>query len=562
MVGNKKEIRTRFNTLALCGVWVLSLGVEVWGQVPPDAGRVLQETVRRAPEAPQRSGEGMDLGQPRDRKVGSGGMAVEVKKIVLEGNTKLRTEELEAQWGDYAGRKYDLAGLEEMAWKLESYYRRRGYPFVRVVIPEQRVEGGVVRMVINEGRYGKVEARGFRAGMGQDYLAALRSGEVIEQGRLERQMLLMRDLPGIAVDAQMKPGAQVGHGDLGVELRRDNLWDVEVGADNHGNRYTGRYRGKATVEINSPFLLGDQIRLYTVGTDENQWLVDVGYGFPLGGDGLRGNVGYTFSRYELGKEFEVLEASGEGHVVSGGLSYPIVRSMRGNLVAIGTYQHKEMEDRQEAVGTENEKWSDLGTLGLNFDVQDGLWAGGMTYGSVSWTHGYLNLDDALEAADRASGLDTRDHFDKFNLEVIRLQSTGLGNLTLWGRFLGQWALKNMDSSEGFSVGGPYSVRAYPVGEGTSDEGYLMQVEIRYPIGGLTPYGFYDAGWYWINADNEVAGPAEPNHRSLSGAGVGLRYQYKYVSTDFCAAWRIHGGPPQSDTRDKIPQFWWSASVNF
>ena len=45
-------------------------------------------------------------------------------------------------------------------------------------------------------------------------------------------------------------------------------------------------------------------------------------------------------------------------------------------------------------------------------------------------------------------------------------------------FSGQWASKNLDSSEKFSMGGPYGVRGYPSPESPSDCAVITTMEYR------------------------------------------------------------------------------------
>ena len=93
-------------------------------------------------------------------------------------------------------------------------------------------------------------------------------------------------------------------------------------------------------EINSPFTLGDQLSLKLLYTNESMWFGTLAYGAPLGGSGLRGQLGYTHTYYELGKDFSDLSASGTADVYSAGLSYPLVRSQQRNLTLGATVQRK------------------------------------------------------------------------------------------------------------------------------------------------------------------------------------------------------------------------------
>jgi hemolysin activation/secretion protein len=130
----------------------------------------------------------------------------------------------------------------------------------------------------------------------------------------------------------------------------------------------------------------------------------------------------------------------------------------------------------------------------------------------------------------------------------RVQLQLLGN--------GQWASKNLDSSQKLTLGGPYSVRAYPSGEAAGDEGYFFSVEGQYALplswpGNWRLTAFYDHGHVSINRDPWT--PAN-NSRTLRGIGAGL------LVTDAAGwvarlslAWK-RGEAPQTDS-DRSPRLW-------
>ena len=179
--------------------------------------------------------------------------------------------------------------------------------------------------------------------------------------------------------------------------------------------------------------------------------------------------------------------------------------------------------------------------------RDSAGGGGITSGSIGWTLGNLKLDAALDT------YNTLGRFNKFNLDLMRLQALPEG-FSLMGRISLQSASKNLDSSEKMSLGGPGDVRAYPTGEASGDEGVLAQLELRYNAGIYEPYVFWDVGTIKGNAKPNPT--ATNNKRSLSGGGVGVRFQRNAWSGDIALAWRGTGGAPQSDTSsDPSPRVW-------
>ncbi|TVT75524.1 MAG: ShlB/FhaC/HecB family hemolysin secretion/activation protein [Denitromonas halophila] len=548
----------RLSTLSLA----LAASFPVLAQVAPDAGRVLQQTAP-PPDAP-RPGPAITIEPPPAAPTQAGGAQVTLQAVSFGGNSVFTEAELRDVLGPVTGQTYDLAGLRTLAQRVRDHYAAAGYPFARAYLPPQSMADGRLRIEVVEGRYGKVQAIGDPAliATADRFLSPLKPGEVIRSDRLERTTLLFDDLPGVKVAPIIRPGQEVGTGDLDVRVERTPGFAGEVGIDNHGNRFTGEHRVRANLQFDSPFLLGDQITARLIYSDENLWLGSLGYSLPLGASGLRGNIGYAHTSYELGKNFASLDATGTAKVSSVGVSYPVIRSQRTNLTAAATYQHKALNDRQGVAGTDSDKSSESIPLALQFDHRDGFGGGGITYGAVSYTAGRLTLDDSLKATDISSGTDARGHFDKWNLDLARVQALPAG-FTLFGRVSAQWAGKNLDSSERLSLGGANGVRAYPNGEGNGDEGWLAQIELRYALGAFSPYVFHDAGRVTINADPGGITPAvTDNHHAIAGSGVGVRYQANGWSVDANVAWRSHGGAPQSDSAERDPRAWVTVGYTF
>jgi len=532
-------------------------------QQQPDAGQTLQQQQQQVPQLP-RSGPAIDIQPPKAAVTAPGGAEVTLSEIRITGTNVFSEAELLKELGEFAGKSFDLAGLRGLTERVSAYYRENGYPFARAYIPPQPMTDGKLRIDVVEGRFGKIQAFGDSklADAADGFLSQLKPGEVIASSRLERTTLILDDQPGIRVAPIIRPGQELGTGDLDVRVERTPSVNGDVGLDNHGNRFTGEHRLRANMQWNSPFTFGDQIAARILYSDEDMWLGSLGYSLPIGTSGLRGNVGYSHTYYELAKNFADLGATGTAKVASLGVSYPLIRSQKANLSLAFTYQHKKLNDKQRSASTNDDKSSRSLPISLNFDQRDSLWGGGITYGSLAYTAGELKLGSTLENTDRASRQNTRGSFDKWNLDIARVQATPISNLILFGRLSSQWAGKNLDSSEGFSLGGASGVRAYPTGEGNGDEGWLVQFEIRYTMGAYTPYLFHDSGRVKLNAKNNLTSPATPNHRTIRGEGLGLRYARGDWYMDATVAWRSHGGKPLSDTAKRNPRMWVMAGYKF
>ena len=142
--------------------------------------------------------------------------------------------------------------------------------------------------------------------------------------------------------------------------------------------------------------------------------------------------------------------------------------------------------------------------------------------------------------------------------------------SLFAVLSGQWASKNLDSSEKFYLGGANGVRAYPSSEAGGALGQLLSIELRWRLTqGFNLTGFFDAGQVSVNANNSFAGAPVLNDCSLKGAGLALGWQSS-VGLNLKATWarRVGDNPnPTSTGNDQDGSFvkdrvWLSASLQF
>ncbi|UXY15450.1 ShlB/FhaC/HecB family hemolysin secretion/activation protein [Chitiniphilus purpureus] len=545
----------------------IGLAVGMTGSFPsvaaPAPGLELQEKV---PVAPLTSDPGALPSYPPPSPP-AGAQAgdethVVLRGIRLEGNRTQPTGQLLARLGPVDGQRFTLDGLNRLAETLTAHYRQLGYPLARAVLPAQRLNDGILVIQIIEGTVGRTQALGDdpKVSGAQPFLqAGIPDGSPIRSGTLERTMLLLDDQPGFQVRPVLKPGQAFGETDLAVQVTRRNHVSGEIGFDNTGNVNTGEHRLRGALEWNSPFRFGDQLSLTAMLTDESLWLGSLEYETPLGAHGLRAAVGWSRSSYQLGREFAVLDASGIADTALLRLSYPWVRSQRANLLASATLAHKRLEQRYAALDLERERRADSVTLALQFDHRDGWGGGGITYGQVSLAGGELEVDDASRLLDDVTA-GTAGGFHKLNLDMVRIQKLP-GVFSAYGRVSAQWTDTNLDPSEKFSLGGFLGVRAYPMGEGSGDRGWLLQTELRAAVDEqLTGFLWWDGGQVRLNAepwDDSSAGK-----RQLAGAGLGARWLHQRWRLEGTLGWRVHGGRPEAESRDRNPRLFVAGSYRY
>ncbi|WP_233261032.1 ShlB/FhaC/HecB family hemolysin secretion/activation protein [Limnohabitans sp. WS1] len=527
-------------------------------QTLPSAGGLLQQ-MPLLPAAPQRAPQ-LDLPTPKPvTGLLPPAMVFVAQRLNVTGASAYTEAELVKVAGFEPGQALSLRALGEMADKITRHYRQQGYGVAQAYLPAQEVQNGAVTITVLEGQYGQItlnNSSDLDDQLPRSLLADLNYGDVIMAQPLEERLLLLSDVPGVQVRSTLMPGASRGLSDLVLELKPGPLLSGSLDADNAGNRYTGEYRAGATVHLNNPSGRGDLLTLRGLSSGEGLNYLRAAYQAPLG----RARLGLAYSdlSYQLGHEFEPLQAQGHARITTLFASYPLRRSRQSNMNVGLSWDHKVFQDRLEAMALVTDKQAQVATVSLYGDQRDGLGAGGLNTYSLAWSTGHVDIQTPAARALDASTADTNGHFNKLSFAVSRMQQVRQG-LTLWTSLSGQMASQNLDVSEKMALGGMYGVRAYPEGEAAADEGYLLTLEVRQQLLGLAPASgqvhlaaFVDAGVVKLNHNPWTS---TPTHRHLSGAGVGVYWtQTRDFSVKAFYARKL-GNADAVSAPDRSGRFW-------
>lgn len=540
-----------------------------FAQSPPSVGQVL-ESVRELRVIPSRPDSGsLQFNNPAPmvapvKEAADGEPHVHVTAFRLSGNTLFTQEALQPLIAEGVGRDLALADIERIITRINDYYHDRGYLLARAYVPAQSIKNGEVEIAIAEGRLGAVKVqRNASVRLGQEridgVLALLRTGEPVHVPTIERALLLLTDMPGIAVRSTLQPGAASGTADLIIAVDEGRMPQLSFGIDNYGNRYTGTMRGSLGLQLNDVFGEGGQFSFIGAHGFSGLSSGQIGYEFPIGDQGLRMRLSYADLHYRLGGAFQTLGIVGNSHIVTAGMSYPLLRTRDANLHVLFGAENKRLSEKVDAIGSAIYKTISNANLGLTGNLYDNWQGGGALTFGATYSHGDLQRNSNDDAAVDAVTARSAGRFSKFNWHAGRLQRLA-DRWSLAASLSGQWASKNLDSAEKFYLGGPASVRAYQIGEAAGDEGMQATVELRYDLKTSTPtqfVWFVDGGRVRLNKDPFAPGP---NTRSLSGAGVGLNWDLPNLSSVRVSYATRLGGQPLDSDEDRHGRVWLSVAM--
>lgn len=559
-----------FRPAVLAGI-AISLSLVAQAATPNvDAGALQRQTEQglkkqTLPQAPKRQ----DAAPNAQTKPGA--VTVTVIAFQFAGNTLLTNDQLAQAVASFVNRPLSFDALQEAAQAVSNAYRDAGW-VVRVYLPKQEIGQGVVSIQITEAKMGDVNVlsqpkdRVAATRLVATVMAAQPKGQALNANNIDRALLLLDDLPGVAVTGSLVQGQRDGETDLALTVTDDGLISGNASLDNNGSRSTGADRVSVNFSINSPSGFGDQLSTNLLKTQGSQY-GRMAYGLPVGYGGLRMGLHRSYLSYSLVGDFEALAAKGSATASGLDLSYPLLRSQMQNITLNLSYDHKRFLNIANAV-TSSDYGLNVANLSLNASQYDSLGGGGANSLTLSASSGKVNLDNSPNQAIDAAGPQTAGNFRKANLSLSRQQAV-TADLSLYLAASAQSANKNLDSSEKIYLGGVSGVRAYPTSEGGGSLGQTLTVELRQRVAQYwTVTGFYDQGHIKVNhttyADTGI------NDYTLKGRGLSLAWQgLNGVDLKATLARRLGNNPAPNaitgmdgDGTLKRNRIWLNANVTF
>lgn len=493
------------------------------------AGSILQQIRSEAPApAIPRAVPSSDLGAAKVDVPEA--VKINVTRFLLSGNTKISTEDLELVLEPYINHLMTFEDLQGAANTIFEYYGERGL-LVRADFPAQEVTDGVVKIQITEAVFGgvKIDNRSERVSTSTitDWFdASLPKQEPLSVEELSRALLNFNDRPDVSGSGSLQEGAAAGETVLGIVVTDKSVFDSVLGLDNIGSSSTGSDRVTASANLNGALGFGEQATFYglhTEGTDFGR----LGFTLPVGSDGLRVGVNASNLNYRvITKSFSGLAAHGSSTVTGFEASYPLIRTQPTNLILTTNYNYSQFNNAN-ATGTASLYNTKVLLAGLNANMMDGFFGGGVTTANATLSTGSVNLDYSPSLVGDMQGANARGGFSKLRYSLSRSQSV-FWDLSAYLSLSGQAANKNMDSSEQFYLGGPSAVRAYATGQGNASQGTLFTAELRQTLpSDFQATAFYDYGMVQTYKNPNFPSAPIANQYSIQGYGLSLGWTGPY-----------------------------------
>lgn len=460
-----------------------------------------------------------------------------IARYEIEGASKVDPDVITGALKQFTGASQDFSAIQSAVAALERIYSDAGFAATRVVIPEQDIEDGVVRLKLVEGRVAKVEVVGNKHYSEENIrrsLPALREGEVPDVNEIGRSLRLANESNSKYSQITFRQSQTPDSIDAVVRVADAQPRRIAVSYDNTGSAQTGRWRLGLAYLDNNVWDRDHSLGLQTVTAPANP------------GDVTIFAASYKIPFYSLGGAVDFV--AGHSNVNTGVVNTPAgsfgIRG-RGSFGGIH-YTHLLPRigpwDQRVAVGLDFRYYkndvllvgSDESSLVPNFQTLpiSVTYSGFIRNAPTEWNAsigvahniptGRHGTTEAFRRPGGRANADADFTVFRYSAEMVKTLPAEWRLRLFWA---GQRTSDALIAGEQFALGGSDYVRGFGERVIANDHGDRASVEVFTPPLGKLPgnsqarlLAFGDAGYVRRNR----ALPGEITKESIASVGVGLR----------------------------------------
>lgn len=467
-------------------------------------------------------------------------------KVVVEGST-LPQAILDPAYTPFVGKMADNAALTAVTNAIAAVYVRSDVALYTVLVPEQRFDGGVLRLSVIEGHIGRIEIRGklrkSRLALLRAYLRPIERERPLRTSTLQRAISLVRDMPGVTAAPAFNQGDGSGAVTLVVPVS-EKVVQVAAGINDRGTALLGRTQAQVDVLVNGIVAGGDQLRATVVlPTHTSRFQYYAGsYATPIDANGtsVTGNLSYLRTRPEA------IPLQGDATSFGVQITHALIRRYDRNLYVTGGVDGINSNNALFGFTLSNDRVRTL-RLGASYTT-----ATKRNQVTLSGTASFgLDVLGARVVAGQA-----KQRFRKINGRVNDSLQIGRSFVLRVNGF-GQMTGDDLPSSEQIALGGDEFGRAYEAALISGDRGYAGSAELAWvPSKGLPTalkgselYLYSDAGR--VTYRGRYGGEAVTSRLASFGGGVRMHLVAKTVAQIECVRGLTNPVPYEDRENERV-----------
>ena len=540
----------------LCGtIFVLSLlsflffSSQAFAQTPPrvptgdDSGRQAarfqreSEMEKKAVEKKKPKAPEIEMEKEKPKPAPVAGPSFTLIEVRVTGSTIFKEEDFKPIYEQYLNKMVKWQDVEDIAEKIKTLYKKKGYLTTNVYIPEQVVVGGKIEIKILEGTLGELKVEGnrwFSARFITRYIHT-KKNELLNIFTLSRDLLRLNQNSDLEVKTVIAAGKEPGSSDLTLKIKDKYPHHAGSAFDNQGTRLVGKLRTSISARSSNLTGCGDTLFFNTIMSALSQGNF-ASYTCPIDTSGTKVGFDAIIFRNKLGMEYKGFDITGNTQVYTPKIMAEMYLSEDFQADAECGFDIKTI--KKWTIGERN---SDdelrMPYVSYDFAKMDSLFGGGQTSLTTKFIFSTSNFLGASKHEHISASRDaTGGFFFKYDQVLRRVQRMPFDSY-ISARVQFMNATHRLPSSEEMTFGGANYTRGYPEGDYSADYGVNMNTEWVFPMPFVPkdfklPYSetplrhqfepilFMDMGGGKVKKPS----PSERETKFLMGLGGGLKVQ--------------------------------------
>lgn len=485
----------------------------------------------------------------------------EIKRFEVSGNTLLEPDQIDATLRPFTGPAKAFADIEAARQALLIAYQEAGYGAVQVVVPEQQVSAGVVKLNILQAKISTIKIGGNKHFSNDNIrrsLPRLQEGQTPNTRDVAQDLRVANESPAKQVTVFFKTGERAGDVEATAQVSDDKPTKVFVSLDNTGSGETGFQRLGVGFQHANLFDKDHVITLqYATSPDHlnDVSVYGLGYHFPLYGRKSSLDIYGGYSDVNSGTVADLFNVSGAGTVAGARLNYYFDKASDFEHKIGLSLDYRAYESNIDFSGTPLGSDVTVHPISLSYSGQLRLENSGQIGFFAGVSRNIPGGNDGGQAAFNLARTGAKPGYSIIRLGANINYPFGNG-WELQALADGQSTSAALVPGEQYGLGGLNSVRGFKEREVSNDSGYRATMEVYTPSfasafkldnSRLRAVGFYDMGYVKRNKTQ----PGEIGSTGIASVGAGLRLSLgKNFNARFDYAFVLDGAPTRSDSEER------------
>jgi len=451
-----------------------------------------------------------------------------IHNLQIEGDCVQEFSWLQTQLNQYTGCKIGVQGIKHIAKVLNNALIEHGYVTTRIVIPEQDISTGALRLVLIRGRIGEIRLNENSVQLNWRNAFPVKQGDILNLRHLEQGLEQMKRVPSQDINMELVPGKNQGESDIVLTVKKTAPYKLVFSVDDSGMEETGKIQMAETFFVDNLFGLNDLFNITQNGDGDRAGSIH-----GTRGDSIYYSIPYKDSTFSFtsnhynyhqtvaidtqpiysgendSMEFHLTQLLDRDQTSKTNLECAIIKGHIRSYIEDTEIEVQRKDTTALEIGISHKHYFGPTTLDIEIDNKRG----------VSWF--------GAQVDSTTPDLGTT----RYNMWLI---DTSLTTPVTFGEvrgsysftFHGQYTNNVLYQTDMISIGNRYTVRGFDGRQTLSSEnGWYIRNEVAVPIGssGLQVYTGLDYGIVYGPYTQSLLG------RILVGSVVGLRGGTKNVN---------------------------------